>query len=187
MPDSNITKKALAGAMKELMAQEPFAKISVGDVCQACGMSRKSFYYHFRDKYDLVNWIFYTEFIESVQQKEFRDSWEFLSNMCRYFYRERDFYRSALQIEGQNSFRDYFCEVIGPCLDTFTRDLFSDRENHQFYVTFFSDAFLASILRWLLAPAPMEPERYLSQLRRFAVRAARLVLEDLSGEAPAPG
>ncbi|MGM9640637.1 MAG: TetR/AcrR family transcriptional regulator, partial [Faecousia sp.] len=35
--------------MKDLMNREPFAKISVGDICQACQMNRKSFYYHFRD------------------------------------------------------------------------------------------------------------------------------------------
>lgn len=67
MPDSNITKKALAQTMKELMAKQPFSKISVGDICDACGMSRKSFYYHFRDKYDLVNWIFDTEFLQSIR------------------------------------------------------------------------------------------------------------------------
>lgn len=62
MPDSNITKKALAMAMKELMEQIPFSKISVSDICEKCGMNRKSFYYHFKDKYDLVNWIFDVEF-----------------------------------------------------------------------------------------------------------------------------
>ena len=44
MPDSNITKRALAQSLKELMACRPFAKISVADICQGCGMSRKSFY-----------------------------------------------------------------------------------------------------------------------------------------------
>lgn len=44
--------------MKKLMEKKPFSKISVGDICEDCGMNRKSFYYHFRDKYDLVNWIF---------------------------------------------------------------------------------------------------------------------------------
>lgn len=57
---------ALATAMKQLMAKEPFSKISVGDICQVCQMNRKSFYYHFRDKYDLVNWIFQTEFLTAV-------------------------------------------------------------------------------------------------------------------------
>ena len=57
MADSNITKKALAGALKELMDTKPFQKISVSDICERCQMNRKSFYYHFKDKYDLMNWI----------------------------------------------------------------------------------------------------------------------------------
>ena len=106
MADSNITKRALAQAMKGLMAKQPFAKISVGDICEACGMNRKSFYYHFRDKYDLVNWIFYSEFLASVQVAQCTNNWEFLESICRYFYSERSFYRNALRIEGQNSFKD---------------------------------------------------------------------------------
>ena len=53
MADSNITKRALASALKELMNEKPFARISVSDICTRCDMNRKSFYYHFKDKYDL--------------------------------------------------------------------------------------------------------------------------------------
>ena len=63
MSDSNFTKNALAQSMKNLMRVRPFEKISVSDICVACGINRKSFYYHFRDKYDLVNCIFYVGFI----------------------------------------------------------------------------------------------------------------------------
>lgn len=65
MADSSITKKALANAMKELMEQKKFSKINVGEICSLCNMNRKSFYYHFKDKYDLVNWIFYSEFVRN--------------------------------------------------------------------------------------------------------------------------
>ena len=71
MPDSNITKRALAAALKELMETKPFSKISVSDICQACDMSRKSFYYHFQDKFDLVNWIYYTECVAVLKEKNF--------------------------------------------------------------------------------------------------------------------
>ena len=54
MSDSNFTKNALAQSMKNLMRRRPFEKISVSDICVECGINRKSFYYHFRDKYDLV-------------------------------------------------------------------------------------------------------------------------------------
>lgn len=129
MADSNITKRALAQAMKGLMAKQPFAKISVGDICEACGMNRKSFYYHFRDKYDLVNWIFYSEFLASVQVAQCTNNWEFLESICRYFYSERSFYRNALRIEGQNSFQDYFREMVGPLLINFSQDLVPHHTN----------------------------------------------------------
>ena len=49
MADSNITKRALASALKELMESTPFTKITVSDICAKCNMNRKSFYYHFKD------------------------------------------------------------------------------------------------------------------------------------------
>ena len=63
MADSNITKRALASALKELMESTPFSKITVSDICAKCNMNRKSFYYHFKDKFDLVNWIFDVEYL----------------------------------------------------------------------------------------------------------------------------
>ena len=66
LADSNITKRALASSLKSLMETKPFSKISVADICASCDMNRKSFYYHFKDKYDLVEWIFNTEFIDFV-------------------------------------------------------------------------------------------------------------------------
>lgn len=36
MPDSTITKKALAQALKELMREMPIEKINVAFICQRC-------------------------------------------------------------------------------------------------------------------------------------------------------
>ena len=67
MADSNITKRTLASALKELMESTPFTKITVSDICAKCNMNRKSFYYHFKDKFDLVNWIFDVEYLSHIQ------------------------------------------------------------------------------------------------------------------------
>lgn len=184
MPDSNITKRALAQAMKELMAVHPFSKISVGDICQACGMNRKSFYYHFRDKQDLVNWIFESEFVETLQIETDSSGWALLSYMCEYFYRERIFYRRALSIEGQNSFRDYFMEAIHPFLKAFTQELFHNQETEasDFYITFLSDALLASIIRWLSEADPCTPDTYLSHCRALLVALAKSIYENMPEE-----
>ena len=180
MPDSNITKRALAQAMKELMRTEPFSKISVGDICQACSMSRKSFYYHFRDKYDLVNWIFDSEFLQTIRPEAYHSGWALLADMCAYFYREQTFYRSALLISGQNSFREYFGQAIAPIIMSFfAQDIFDGVEHVDFYVTFFSDAILISIIRWLTEGAQIPPEEYLSQLRHILVRLAKHTIDEL--------
>lgn len=77
LADSNITKRALAAALKELMEEFPFIKISVADICAKCDINRKTFYYHFKDKYDLVNWIYDTEFMEAIRRKSYTSGWEF--------------------------------------------------------------------------------------------------------------
>lgn len=65
LADSNITKRALSQALKELIKTRPIEKISVGNICDACGLNRKSFYYHFQDKYELIYWIYCTEFLDA--------------------------------------------------------------------------------------------------------------------------
>lgn len=48
MADSNITKRALAQALKELMMTQPLDKISVSNICEQCGLNRKSFLLSFQ-------------------------------------------------------------------------------------------------------------------------------------------
>lgn len=179
MPDSNITKNALAASMKKLMAQKPFAKISVGDICDDCGMNRKSFYYHFKDKYDLVNWIFYVDFIGRIDWESCKSEWSLLDDLCRYFYTERAFYENALQIEGQNSFKEYFLETIRPVIYYYLQNAFPESEKKDFYVTFFCDGFLTAIVRWLKEGSKIPPEEFLGDLHEIIVVLAKKVINDL--------
>lgn len=181
MPDSNITKTALACALKELMKEAPFLKISVGDICAKCGMNRKSFYYHFKDKYDLVNWIYYTEFVEVVSQKTYRAGWDLIEDICTYFYRNRDFYRKVLKIKEQNSFEEYFRELLSPVIGEYFEEIFSDREMKSFYVDFFEDAFCSAITRWLSNKDCIPADRFLSLLKDCICGTAQKVVKEMSG------
>ena len=164
MAYSGVTKTVMAEAMKDLMREIPFAKISVGDICARCGMNRKTFYYHFKDKYDLVNWIFQTEFLEMMIGKKYTSGWQLLSDICEYLYSERTFYTNALQVEGQNSFRDYFASSIGLILPEIMRENMLPIEDEHFFVQFFTDAFQAAILRWLKSTPVMPPEEFMKKL-----------------------
>lgn len=165
LADSNITKKALAESMKSLLCTMPFSKISVSDICEACGMNRKSFYYHFKDKYDLLNWIFYTEFFEAACAVPYADGWDFMQGICTYFYHNHLFYRKAFEITGQNSFRDYFQEMLNPILLQYSAEMFHQKQPTEFFITFISDAIVVSIIRWLSDKNCMDPESYVAQLK----------------------
>lgn len=45
---ANTTKKALEVSLKKLLKEKPFDKITIADLTGDCGISRMTFYYHFR-------------------------------------------------------------------------------------------------------------------------------------------
>ena len=122
-------------------------------------MNRKSFYYHFKDKYDLVNWIYSTEFIAVAKERGYSDvNMDLLADMCVYFYDNRDFYRRVFIVEGQNSFTDYFKDIITLILSQDVEKLFGDdRGALDFYVVFYTDAFVCAIRRWILQRTAYRP------------------------------
>ena len=165
MADSNITKKALAEALKELMEEKSFEKINIGDICEKCEMNRKSFYYHFKDKYDLVNWIFDVEFLTLVNEKTYENMWEILPKLCDFFYDNRAFYRKALCIKGQNSFSEHFSELLFPVIANRLRDILNEKEVQEFQVTFIADAVVMAFQRWIVENGEMLPEDFLKQIK----------------------
>lgn len=160
MAESNVTKRALAASLKALMNEMSFSKITVSDICNRCGMNRKSFYYHFKDKYDLVNWVYDTEFIAVVEQKSDMSAWQFFVEMCRYLDSERRFYCHALKITGQNSFSEHFVELMQPVITERLREIFGANVS-KYYAQFFSDAFTVAIKRWLTEMPELDAEAFI--------------------------
>lgn len=176
MADSNITKQALSKALKELMEDQSFEKISVSDICERCHMNRKSFYYHFRDKYDLANWTFDTEFVELIQKNEldivhipnsFEERWDSIRIFCEYFYENRTFYRKLLSVEGQNSFLAHFREFIHQLLRLRLVSMFGQDDLPQMVHDFLTDGILCAIERWLLEKQCVPVDEFLDNMKKL--------------------
>ena len=191
MADSNITKLALSNALKELLEELSFEKISVSDICERCQMNRKSFYYHFKDKYDLVNWIFDTEFVEVNQtnamyaQNEsfaFDDRWKNIEIICDYFYENRSFYRRVLKVDGQNSFVSHFREFIRPLFRLRVEALLGVEDVPEMVYDFVLDGVICVVARWLLDKNCISVEDFMFNLKKliqiFYLGLDRRVSED---------
>lgn len=183
MADSNITKRALAVALKELMAEMPFEKITVAHICERCDMHRKSFYYHFKDKYDLVNWIFDTEVAAVVQAEnvspDYDEHWAFIERCFEYLYENRNFYRKALEIKGQNSFFDHFREYIRPLFRNRLEVLMRGDKFDDFTIDIFTDTMLCTIERWLLNKDCMPAKQVVAKIRCFIQDSAATICQEI--------
>ena len=80
------TKKRFAKALEQLLRKQPLDEIRVTDLVAITGLSRKTFYRHYIDKYDLAAWYWQQVFDGVFNQVLFGNSWHdtLLQNLTIY-------------------------------------------------------------------------------------------------------
>lgn len=111
------TKIWIADKMKELMKTKPLDKIRVTEICRVSEIERPTFYYHFKDKYDLVAWIFLSDSyqtdvisVESAAKGMERMRQEFV------------FYKRAYDDTSQNPLWEYMLEYFVKRYETVAKE-----------------------------------------------------------------
>ena len=98
----------IGNALLEMCKTRPLASITVKEILDETGVSRQAFYNRFRDKNDLIQWV-YEHKVLSEFLKSGRASSYYLNTLN--FYRAinvyRDFMRQACRMEGQNCLMDF--------------------------------------------------------------------------------
>ena len=102
MATSLITKKRIAKSFKKLLTEQAFEKISVRQIMEDVGIRRQTFYNHFLDKYELLEWIFQTELREQVTDNlEYISGYQLLQELLHYFSVNKSFYAQLFDIVDQ--------------------------------------------------------------------------------------
>ena len=73
---SQTTKRALEASLKKLLLEKPLNKITINDITEDCGVNRMTFYYHFKDIYDLVEWACLEDARRALDEKKTYDTWQ---------------------------------------------------------------------------------------------------------------
>ena len=126
---SNITKHALAESLKKLLLKKPLNKITINDLTTDCGISRMAFYYHFKDIYDLVEWVCLEESRGALQGKKTYATWqEGLLQIFEAVYENKPFIINASLTQEQKSFiADFYkYSFVGIMLDWIRQGMKSD-------------------------------------------------------------
>lgn len=154
MPNAQMTQMAIINAVKQLMKVKSFHDISVNDIIKECSISRKTFYYHFLDKYDVVNWIFKIEIVDSILESTTLDKWTDGSlKLCQYIYDNRTFYTNVVNVAGQNSFIEYLNNLTRLQVEKLSiqacGDRTMDKDDKEFMIDFFYNAFIGVFTTWI--------------------------------------
>ena len=70
MGETVQTKQLIKNALIGLCQKQSFRKISVQKITHEAKINRQTFYYHFKDIYDLLEWIYKNEVIDEIDNKD---------------------------------------------------------------------------------------------------------------------
>lgn len=144
--------------MKELIRTKPLEKIRIREICEAAGIDRSTFYYHFRDKYDLIAWMYF-RFIRELNVLNREES----SKALEILKEDAFIFRNGLAANAQNSLSDYIKRYY---IEYYT-ELLCERagkesldEEMTFQVHLFCFGAVEMMIRWILDNEGISAGRY---------------------------
>ncbi len=147
------TKERISKAIKDLTGRKSFHKITINDIASECGMTRENFYYHFRDKYDILNWIFLKEVAEPIAPTGDFIMW--MEELILCVSAGRGFYVRVLHDEGREVLKAVFYPVMEEKIRETVRISLEppsakSREKEDLVTSFFTDAFIDLLFRQVI-------------------------------------
>ena len=169
---SQVTKRALEQSLKNLLLKKPLTKITVGDITEDCGINRMTFYYHFKDIYDLVEWSCLEDAKRALEEKKTYDTWQqgflqifkavqenkpFILNVYRCVHRE--------QVE----------KYLQPLVDQLLLNVINEEamgitvrdEDKQFIAQVYSYMFIGLMLDWIKDDMREDPQQIVEKLSKL--------------------
>ena len=159
----NYTKRLFAEALTDMMRTIPLEKIRVKDLCDRCGAQRQSFYYHFRDKYDLVAYIYSADYTAALESTGGTYDIEHAIGILRSLKEKQSFYKKAFSDKSQNAISQYIfgfyvqlgTDIVKRYLDTDTLDA-----ETEYAIKSHSYACVGHTVEWLQGQTDYTPEEF---------------------------
>lgn len=152
------TKQKIAMALRQLMNERPFEKITVQNLMNVTQMKRQSFYYHFQDTRDVLMWICRRDVLDPLTASDAElEDWMILA--LELLDHDRCFYRKLLKVAYMD-FLQEFDTVIEPRMLGLLypgKTLPQLTDNQRFTLDFVTDAACLRIIRFVDSRDPMDP------------------------------
>ena len=166
---SQVTKRALEQSLKNLLLKKPLTKITVGDITDDCGINRMTFYYHFKDIYDLVEWSCLEDAKRALDEKKTYDTWQQgLLQIFKAVQENKPFILNVYRCVHREQVEKY----LQPLVDQLLLNVINEEaagitvrdEDKQFIAQVYSYMFIGLMLDWIKDDMREDPQQIVEKL-----------------------
>jgi|GEM_PF-565218 len=143
--------------------------ITISDIADDCGMNRMTFYYHFQDIYDLIDWSFAEEAEKILAGKKSYETWQegylqlFLSIL-----ENKPLIMNVYRTVSREQLEQYLFKVSYRLLRDVVEEEDKERvvreEDKDFIANFYKYAYVGLILDWIRGDMKENPEKIISRM-----------------------
>lgn len=188
MANAEKTSLLLAEELKQQCKTVSLHRITVGGLCTACGLDRRTFYYHFRDIYDLSAWIYDSSIAKFLPDGSSPAGIGRLDEVLRQIKEDFWFYRRALDDTSQNALgRHILRHNALTYVETRKRFLGAEQlcEEDLFAIEYHCFGVLGMVRRWIFYDCSYAPEQLALRILSAMPNALRVLYVPAWEEAPA--
>lgn len=169
---SQVTKRALEQSIKNLLLKKPLTKITVGDITDDCGINRMTFYYHFKDIYDLVEWSCLEDAKRALDEKKTYDTWQQgLLQIFKAVQENKPFILNVYRCVHREQVEKY----LQPLVDQLLLNVINEEaagitvrdEDKQFIAQVYSYMFIGLMLDWIKDDMREDPQQIVEKLSKL--------------------
>ena len=188
---SLVTKRALVASLKKQLQKKPLNKVTISDITEDCGINRMTFYYHFKDIYDLVEWACVEDARQALAGKKTYDTWqegflqileELLSNKAFI----QNVYHSVSREQVELYLHKMTYDLVINVIEEKARGMAVREDDKAFIADFFKYALVGITLDWIKNDMKEDPRRIVDRLSRMISGAISTALDRFRTDKPAP-
>ena len=181
---SQVTKRALEASLKNLLLQKPLSKITINDIAEDCGINRMTFYYHFRDIYDLIEWSCEEDASRALAGKKTYDTWQ--QGLLQIFEAVQDnkpfimnVYHSVSREQVENYLYRLTYDLLAGVVEEQAAGMSVREEDKAFLATVYKYMLVGLMLDWIKGDMKADPKRIVDRLALVIHGNIREALERL--------
>ena len=166
--------------LAKLLLEKPLHKITVSDITDDCGINRMTFYYHFKDIYDLVEWSCLEDASRALAGNKTYETWQ--QGFLQLFKAVQDnkpfimnVYHSVSREQVENYLYKVTYDLLEGVVEEQAQGMSVRDEDKAFIATVYKYAFVGLMLDWIKGDMKGDPQAIVDRLDQVIhgnVRAA---------------